>query len=432
MNTSSERADSHERAGGPAVVHVERRVLRVPYRETPGRNLERGLPHWRYLEHVEVHLSSGHVGHGEAMLFYTWRRSTAELLRRATGGDAARLMRDDSLGAALQMALFDAVGCARGVPIHRLLGRRVRDRVPLAWWVIDLPPEDLAEECREASRRGYRCLKTKARPWQDLWRQMEAVTAAVPAGFEIQLDFNGTLLDADRARPILEELGRHPRMGRFEEPIPPSDLAGWAELGDVVSVPMAVHLDETAGVGHPADGFLVAGGVERLLAASESARTAGKPVELQLVGTGITAAFCLHLQAVLECDVWPAVTCHEIFEHPLLARPIPVTDGTAAVPDAPGLGLEIDREAIRRFEVPDPGKPPAPERLIEVRWPDGSRRHFTCGGVMRELARRGRFPFYSRGVTTRLVPDDGTDRWRSLYEDAVSQPRAASRWAGIR
>jgi hypothetical protein len=261
---------------------------------------------------------------------------------------------------------------------------------------------------------------------------MEATTAAVPAGFEIQLDFNGTLLDAVRARPILEELGRHPRMGRFEEPIPPSDLAGWAELGDVVSIPMAVHLEDTAGVEHPADGFLVTGSVHRLLAASEPARTAGKPLELQLVGTGITAAFCLHLQAVLGCDVWPAVTCQEIFEHPLLECPIAVADGTAAVPDAPGLGLEIDREAVRRFEVPDPGEPPAPERLIEVRWPDGSRRHFTCGGVMRELARRDRFPFYSRGVTTRLVPDDGTDRWRSLYEDAVSEPRAASRWAGIR
>jgi L-alanine-DL-glutamate epimerase-like enolase superfamily enzyme len=59
-------------------------------------------------------------------------------------------MWDDSLGNGLQQALFDAVGKANDVPIHRLMGDKYRDRAFVSWWAIDMPADDWITECHEA------------------------------------------------------------------------------------------------------------------------------------------------------------------------------------------------------------------------------------------------------------------------------------------
>ena len=54
---------------------------------------------------------------------------------------------DDSLGAGLQMAIYDVVGKALEVPLYRLLNLpRVREWCPISWWNIDMPPEAFAAE----------------------------------------------------------------------------------------------------------------------------------------------------------------------------------------------------------------------------------------------------------------------------------------------
>ncbi|MEM7236024.1 MAG: twin-arginine translocation signal domain-containing protein, partial [Planctomycetota bacterium] len=115
------------------VVSVDRVTLRLPYRPAPQRAMDRELPHWRYTEVFTVKLRSGHEGIGETLLYYTWGVSDDADAKRAIGANAADLLWDDSLGAGLQMALFDAVGRALDVPIHRLLGRQVHEATPLSW-----------------------------------------------------------------------------------------------------------------------------------------------------------------------------------------------------------------------------------------------------------------------------------------------------------
>ncbi|MBI4601583.1 MAG: hypothetical protein HY721_06445, partial [Planctomycetes bacterium] len=88
-------------------------------------------------------------------------------------------------------------------------------------------------------------------------------------------------------------------------------------------------------------------------------------------------------------------------------------------PDASAL------EAVARFRVEKPERRPDPPRLVETRWPDGRRMLFAPGGQVNFMlgrGARGKIPFYERGVTTRLVPDDGTARWRELYERASVEP----------
>ena len=74
---------------------------------------------------------------------------------------------------------------------------------------------------------------------------------------------------------------------------------------------------------------------------------ANMPFFLQLVGTGLTTTMALHLGAVLSHAQWPAITCHELYTHSLLSERIDVVGGYARVPDAPGLGMEVDEAAQR-------------------------------------------------------------------------------------
>ena len=149
---------------GFRIKHIRRTTVALPYRPVPARNMARELPHWVYSEICEVELANGTVGFGETMLYYTWGATSDEDVNFAKGKNAAALLWDDELGAGLQMACFDAVARAMDVPIHALLGKQVNKRTPVAWWDIDLPPEDVAAEAKSAAAAGYTAFKTKGRP----------------------------------------------------------------------------------------------------------------------------------------------------------------------------------------------------------------------------------------------------------------------------
>ncbi|MCO6456970.1 MAG: mandelate racemase/muconate lactonizing enzyme family protein [Pirellulaceae bacterium] len=415
--------------GNFRVTDIERVTVCVPYRAVPQRNMDRELPHWRYAEIFTVHLAGGQRGYGETLLYYTWRASQDEDVQRAMGKNAAAIMWDDSLGAGLQMALFDAVARALDVPIHHLLGHQVHERTPLSWWNIDTSAQDMASECQEALRQGYLAYKTKGRPWFDLWEQVEVATKVVPEEFKIDMDFNDTLLDAERAVPILRELDAYPEIEIYESPIPQEDIEGNRAICQAVRGLVAMHY----GIPEPwqalkheiCDGFVIGHGASEIMQAGHVAAMADKPFWLQLVGTGITAAWSLQFGGVLSHATWPAVNCHQLYEHTLLTRPIEVKRGLADVPTTAGLGYEIDWDAVRKYQVPKPPRRPEPQRLMETSWPDGRKLYIANNGqvnFMLDLARAGKMPYFERGVTTTLVPDDGSPRWRDLYDRARREP----------
>ena len=132
-------------------------------------------------------------------------------------------MWDDSLGPGLQIALFDAVARTFDVPVHALLGTRLVERTPLSWWNIDTSPEDMAAECQEALRQGYRPTRPRGGRGLTCGSRWKLVAKVVPENFKIDMDFNDTLLDAERAIPILLELEKSPQVesgrGRFRSRI---------------------------------------------------------------------------------------------------------------------------------------------------------------------------------------------------------------------
>jgi L-alanine-DL-glutamate epimerase-like enolase superfamily enzyme len=412
------------------VTKIDRVTVKVPFRAAPERNMARELPHWKYSEICTVHLQSGHQGHGETLLYYTWGATSDDDVQQALGKNAASLMWDDSLGAGLQMALFDAVAHTCDVPIHRLLGAQVHDRTPLSWWNIDTYPEDMAAECKEAYRRGYLAYKTKGRPWFDIYDQMDLAVKEVPPEFKIDMDFNDTLLNAERGMQIVKDLAKYPQTEIYESPIPQGDIPGNKAIRNATRVKIAMHygipLPKIAITEAVCDGFVIGHGATQLLHSANVAAMADMPFWLQLVGTGITAAFSLHFGAVTSHSTWPAVNCHQLYTHQLLKKPITLQKGFAAIPDGPGLGYDIDWDAVDRFRIDKPKERPDPPRIVEVIWKDGKKMYFNhLGGVNFVLSpamKPGNVPYYERGVTTRLLTDNGTAEFRDLYERSRNGP----------
>lgn len=410
------------------VTRIDRTVIELPFREVVAENMQRELPHWKYFEIIEVELECGSVGYGEDMLYYGWGKVTEDDVDRTLGSNASELIWDDSLGS-LQIALFDAITRALEVPVHELLGDLERDQVPVGWWCIDMSSEDWIAECETAIEQGYDSVKLKGRPWFDLRQTIDELCEAIPEWFTVAIDFNETLHDVERGLPILEELERHPQLKSFESPIPQEDIDGNRTFGRELNADIGQHNGRPSSLteltqlqtGIADDFVLGTGGPNQIKREAGLAAMADIPFWIQNLGF-LTAVFWTHFGATLSHNRLPNVFCNHLFEETPLTERISVEDGTLRVPDGPGLGYEPDPDTLQRFETERPTERPSPDRLIVTEWPNRECQYFSEGAQLMDEAGADQFPYYERGVTTRLIPDDGSEEWERLHELAADEP----------
>ncbi|MDP6019568.1 MAG: enolase C-terminal domain-like protein, partial [Candidatus Latescibacteria bacterium] len=199
-----------------------------------------------------------------------------------------------------------------------------------------MKPEVWAAEARAAEAHGFTTMKVKARPWFDPDEQMAAVCADVSPHFKMDMDFNGLLLGVDQAAPLIGRLEqKYSNLAIVESPIPQNDVAGNALLRRKIRSPIAMHIGNppvmTAIREGVCDGFVIGGGASRVLKDGILAEKAGMPFWLQMVGTGLTTTFSLHLGAVLAQARWPAIPCINIYSNTLIEN-FAVEGGHARVP----------------------------------------------------------------------------------------------------
>jgi L-alanine-DL-glutamate epimerase-like enolase superfamily enzyme len=413
------------------IKEIELIHLDVPFTPHTNQHMQYWLPHWRISQLCKIILENGVVGWGETLPNYTWAKVPDDVAERVVGRNPAELLWQDELGAGVQMALFDAVGKTLGVPVYRLLGhQKVRDWTPIAWWAMDMPPADWAEQCAEAVRQGYLSAKLKARTWYDLHAALKAVFAVVPEQFILDLDFNATLDNAANAVKFLSTLEPYKQVAMFESPIPQEDVAGNAQIRRRINRPIAMHYGSppiiTTLQEDVTDGFVLCAGAAELLRQAHLCEEANKPFWLQLVGTGITTSWAAHLGAVLVQAKWPAITCMNIWEAQLIQPAIELRGGFLRVPEAPGLGVEIDMAAVEKYRVDYSWVNP-PRHLYCYRRTNGEVTYYGCG--KQELHRiypDDAQPICEPGSTLDVVADDGSADFAQLHA-AVQDGRTLRR-----
>jgi muconate cycloisomerase len=264
-----------------------------------------------------------------------------------------------------ECAIWDAYAKSIGVPLHRLLGGKVRDKVRVGAWSSHRPLAQVGEVAAAFRAQGYDCIKFKCDLEDDVVGWAEAVARSAP-GMKIILDPNQRWENAGNARSLIRGLERVGNMLVLEDPIQKWRIDEFAELRRFSSIPIALHVSATYGIqGQPAtealsalirgavDGFNFSGGLTRFRDLAAVAELAGLPVwHGSGVDLGILEAQYLHQAAAARSCTWPSdIFGRMIRSHDLLAEPLRFEPPFAYVPDGPGLGVLPDRDAIDRFAI---------------------------------------------------------------------------------
>jgi len=277
---------------------------------------------------------------------------------------------------AIDIALWDIAGKAYGVPVWRLLGGRFRERVqPYATGFYRIRGKGeanrLAEEALRHFDAGFSMMKVKLGFGVD--DDIDCMTAIGKAiqGKPIRL-----MIDTNHAYGRAEAL----RLGRaleehdllwYEEPVVPEDIAGYAEMREKLTMPIAGGENEHTMYGFQE--FLSAGAVDiaqpdigscggisaarHIIAVAQSL---GVRVNPHVWGSAIAQAASLQVIAAVPVAHHSIFATEPVLEydrssHPfrqdLVSEPLALQNGWVHIPEKPGLGIEVDRQVIERYDT---------------------------------------------------------------------------------
>lgn len=270
----------------------------------------------------------------------------------------ARLARSSCAKQGIDLALHDLVGKVLGVPVHVLLGGSFRTTVPVAAEIGIDTPEAMARNARAVVNGGIRVIKLKGS--RDVDRDVErvhAVREAVGYAVGLRLDPNAawTVTSAIHVARRVESC----RLEYLEQPIPGFDLKGMAHIRQSIGIPLMA--DE--GIWSPEDVVKIAeyraadiinvklakaGGlarakqIEAIAAAEGIVCVSGSEIE-----PGFSLVAKLHLIASLRAHPYAGeFTELTLLKASILKERIEIVEGHVAVPQGPGLGVELDEAAL--------------------------------------------------------------------------------------
>ena len=295
-----------------------------------------------------VHTDEGLVGTGEG------RALEDDQLQSYTGRNAFEFIMDDSAGP-LQIAFYDLMGQALGLPMAALFGPH-QDRVPMAYWSQCFPPEAIQEEARIALEKGYTTHKFKRRAHTDVVEQVASIAAIAPPDYRLTIDANCTFGTAERAVDIGRKLKDYPQVHCLESPIEQANVEGYRTIKRELNYPLAIHYGSPDPVvalhSGVYDYFVMGGNMASLTRNAHVAAAADKPFWMQQAETsGVAVAFMIHQAAAIANATLSHVAVDVLLENTLLKEALTIQEGQVKVPDKPGLGVELDMDSVDRFRI---------------------------------------------------------------------------------
>jgi L-rhamnonate dehydratase len=264
--------------------------------------------------------------------------------------------------AALEMAMWDALGKIAGLPLHALWGGLWRDRVAATAYCFHNDPNALRDQLHTFLAAGYTTFKVKigfdAATDLALARTARATIGEHP----LRLDVNGAWTPGTARRLLARLAELDPAY--VEQPLELDDLAGHAELRRATSIPIA--LDESAytlsDIGNivragAADVLLLdphqAGGLWQVIKQAAIAESVGIPVTLHSgAELALSQAAYVHLAASIPNMTLAIDTERAYLSTDIAADPVPLHQGHFAIPSPPGPRRRRRRNPHRRPDHP--------------------------------------------------------------------------------
>lgn len=344
------------------------------------------VPRWLF---VRIESDNGAVGWGEASLEGHAEAvdGAFEALRdRFVGADPYRIEDIWQVGyrsgfyrggpvlmsalAGLEQALWDLKGRSLNLPVWEMLGGRVRDKIRAYAWIGGDRPSEIAEAAKARRGQGFSAIKMNATPEMD-WigtpklfdEVVERVEAAQEAGVDVGLDFHGRVHRplAKQLAKVLEPLG----LLFIEEPLLSENPEGLRQIAALTSIPIALGerlysrwdfkpFFETGAVDIIQPDLSHAGGILEVRKIAAMAEAYDIAVAPHCPLGPLALASCLQIAA---CS--PNVAIQEmslgihynvgadLFTYCSDKRQLTPEGGYLAIPTGPGLGVDIDEDAVR-------------------------------------------------------------------------------------
>jgi len=362
---------------------------------------------WKNWVIVRVETDEGISGLGEATSLTAQPQAAEvkELSRFVVGMDPREpvrvydaiykglFLRNTVAACGIEIACWDILARSLGVPLWRLLGGKLHERLRVyanAWYKCPRDPSAFAEHAAGVKEMGYTALKFD--PFGAAYLNLDpaeerlslslvrAVRDAV--GDEVDILVEGhdrfTAATAVRLGHALAEF----RPAWFETPVNSQDVKATAEVARAIPVPVASgerlsYLSEFADLLAPRTVSIVqpeplrCGGVGGAMRVAALAQAHGAVVACHQAQSPLNTALNAHLHAAM-----PNFMIHECFDDFLVpwAREVfrgvpPVRDGYIEPSDAPGIGVELDEEEAARHPYGEDKF----IRLFEPGWEDRRR-----------------------------------------------------------
>lgn len=280
--------------------------------------------------------------------------------------------------AGIDQALWDIKGKALGVPVHELLGGKLRDRIKVYSWIGGDRPGDTANMAKERAELGFTAIKMNASEemqFIDSYDKVDgvienvaAIREAVGPNFGIGVDFHGRV-HKPMAKILMRELERY-RLMFVEEPVLSEHHEALAELAGLSSTPIA--LGERLFSRWDFKPILEAGHVDIIQPDPSHSGGITETRKIAAMAEAYDVALALHCPLgpiALAVNLQLDAVCYNAFiqEQSLgihynkgndildyISNPevFAYEDGFVTIPDGPGLGVEINEEYVReRAEV---------------------------------------------------------------------------------
>lgn len=319
---------------------------------------------------LELELDNGITGLGECYRGHSW--ATVDAIAKRLLGTAladiplqqvpiARSRERDGF----ELAIWDAFAKTHGLRLSDLLGGPVRKRVKVGAWTGHRKAEEIPEMAAAFARRGFDCWKFKCDLEDDVVAWCQAVRKGAPA-MTVILDPNERWEQPHEAARRLRALADVGNLLCLEDPLPRWMLSEYRSLRLLGLAPISLHVSlpyiEHGQRVHDAilalqeqavDGFNFNGGLAEFAHLAAIAAAANRPCwHGSEVDLGILEAMYVHQAAAAPTCTWPSdIFGRLIREHDLLKKPLTIDPPYVSLPEGPGLGIEVDRDAIEHYQT---------------------------------------------------------------------------------
>lgn len=319
---------------------------------------------------VKMTLSNGIVGLGEFYRDHSW--PLIEEIAESLLGVAVEDLTLQALPILLsreydgfECAIWDAVAKTRGIPLHQMLGGAYQKKIKVGAWSSHRTKEEVGPWVSQYQARGFDCIKFKSDLEDDVYTLCLKIKEHAPL-MKIIFDPNQRFENAGEARQRLSAMEKVGNVMIVEDPMPLWMLQDYADLRKASNIRIIRHIalpyiwqgqrphDIINVLLHrAADGFNFNGGLAKFQMLSHIAQCAnmyfwhGSEIDL-----GILEVMYVHQSAATKNCIWPSdIFGRMIRVHDLLKTPLQITPPYVHLPSGAGLGVELDEEALEKFQT---------------------------------------------------------------------------------